>query len=282
MSETARRARNLAILSGAFSVGLVALYLAAVWTPVGQLIDAGTLGVLGWFRSDAWLAFYDGRDIVLYSVLVGALVAALTVMLERRWKPVVYSGLLVAIVAAASVVLKDLLHRPYLGDFAYAENTLPSGHTAVTLAASIAIIWCGPRWFSPVLVVLLGALVSFVALGSVLSSAHRASDSLAGALLTGAVSCGLAAVSRATLPISSRLRRGTVIGSLIALAVGLLYLLATLGLFGPDDHVTQLGLAVVLTTLGIVVLVIAVHRPFLPPNHANPAGPGTGRRQEGL
>ncbi|WP_127473793.1 phosphatase PAP2 family protein [Microbacterium sulfonylureivorans] len=282
MSESARRARNLAILSAAFLGGFVALYFAAVRTPDGQLIDAASLGVLGWLRGDAWLAFYDGRDIVLYGVLVGALVAALTVMLERRWKPVIYSGLLVGIVAVASIALKELLPRPYLGDFAYVENTFPSGHTAITLAASIAIIWCGPRWFSPVLVFLLGALVSFVALASVLSSAHRASDSLAGALLTGAVSFALAALARATLPVTSRLRRGTVIGAVIAVAIGLVYLLASLGLFGAGDHPTQLGLAVVLTTLGIVVFVIAVHRPFLPANPVRPIAPGSAGRQEGL
>jgi membrane-associated phospholipid phosphatase len=258
-----RRSRNLWFLSAAYAVAFVWLYVVAVLTPFGQLIDAGSLSLFGWLRSDAWLAFYDGRDIVMYCVVAAAVVAALTDVLEHRWKPPIYAGVLVVVVAAISIGMKEFAPRPDLGDFAYAHNTFPSGHTAITLAAAVAIIWCYPRWMSPVLVLVLGGVVTFVALGSLFSMAHRASDSIAGALLAGAVSCALAALSRATEPVSSRLRRGSVIAGAVMVGVGLVYLAGALGVFGGGDHALQLTIAILLCTLGLIVSVLAVHRPFL-------------------
>jgi len=181
---------------------------------------------------------------------------------DRRITPVVYAALLVGLTAFASMLMKELLPRPYFGDFAYAHNTFPSGHTAITLAAAIATIWCRPRWMSRVLVLVLGALVSFVALASVLSFAHRASDSVGGVLLTGALSCGLAAVARTTAPPPSRARRVTAVSALVAMGVAAVYLVAAVGLLGDGDRTTQLAVALILGTLGAVVSVFAVHRPF--------------------
>ncbi|WP_127818527.1 phosphatase PAP2 family protein [Microbacterium sp. CPCC 204701] len=260
----ARRTRNLWLLSAAYGAGFIALYAAAVLTPFGQLVDAGSLSLFGWLRSDAWLAFYDGRDIITYCVLAGAAVAVLSGVLERRWAPVVYSAVLVGIVSVVAIAMKELAPRPDLGEFAYAHNTFPSGHTAVSLAAAVAIIWCAPRWMSPVLVLVLGGLVSYVALGSVFSLAHRGSDSVGGALLAGAVSCGLAALWGRTEPVSSRLRRGSVLAGAVLLGAGLAALVGAVALDG-GDHALQLGLAIVLCTLGLIVSVLAVHRPFLAP-----------------
>lgn len=269
-SRAATRSRRLAILAGGYAAAFVALYLAAVCTSLGQMVDASSLGVLGWLRSDAWLAFYGGRDIVLYGVLGAGAVAGIAAILRRSWRPAIYAAALVGIVAVASVVLKDVLPRPYFGDFAYLENTFPSGHAAITLAASIAIIWCNPPWMSRILVLVLGALVAFVALGSVLSFAHRASDSVGGILLTGAVSCALAALARVAAPAASRLRTGSMVGALVALGVAFLFLLATLGAFGGGDRAAPLGFAIVLGTLGATASILAVHRPFDAPRSVSP------------
>lgn len=257
------RSRNLWLLSAVYAVAFVWLYVVAVLTPFGQLIDAGSLSLFGWLRSDAWLAFYDGRDVVMWCVVAAAVVAALTDVLEHRWKPPIYSAVLVGVVAAVAVGMKEFAPRPDLGDFAYAHNTFPSGHTAITLAAAVAIIWCYPRWMSPVLVLVLGGVVAFVALGSLFSMAHRASDSIAGALLAGAVSCALAAISGATGAVSSRRRKGWVIAGATLVGVGLVYLAGAAGLFGGGDHALQLTIAILLCTLGLIVSVLAVHRPFL-------------------
>lgn len=259
----ARRSRNLWVLSGVFGLGFIALFVIAVLTPLGQLIDAGSLSLFGWLRSDAWLAVYDGRDIVMYCVLAGAAVAALSEVLQHQWGPPAYSVLLLALVGAVSIGMKEFVVRPDLGDFAYAHNTFPSGHTAMVLSGAVAIIWCGQRWMSPVLVLVLGGLVTFVALSSVFSMAHRASDTIGGALLAGAVSCGLAAVSRATERVTTRRRKGTVIAGAVMVGVGLVYLAGALGLFGGGEHGLQLAIAILLCTLGLTVAILAVHRPFL-------------------
>jgi membrane-associated phospholipid phosphatase len=259
----ARRSLNLWVLSGVFGLGFIALFVIAVLTPFGQLIDAGSLSLFGWLRSDAWLAFYDGRDIVMYCVLAGAAVAALSEVLQHRWGPPAYSVLLLAIVGAVSIGMKEFVVRPDLGDFAYSHNTFPSGHTAMVLAGAVAIIWCGSRWMSPVLVLVLGGLVAFVALSSVFSMAHRASDSIGGVLLAGAVSCGLAALSRETEPVTTRRRKGTVIAGAVTVGVGLIYLAGALGLSGGGEHGLQLAIAILLCTLGLIVSILAVHRPFL-------------------
>ncbi|MBP1078586.1 membrane-associated phospholipid phosphatase [Microbacterium terrae] len=257
-----RRAWRFASLSLAYAIGFVIFYVVAVRTAEGQRIDAGSLGVLGWLRGEAWLAFYEGRSVVLYGLLAVAAVAALTAALERRWTPVLLSIILVAVVAVASVGMKAVLPRPDLGDFAYAHNTFPSSHAAIALAASVAVIWCRPPWMSRVLVFVLAALVAYVSLGSVLSFAHRASDTFGGIVLTGAVSCALAAFVRTDVAPVSRLRRGVAIGSALAIVVASLYLLEAIGLFGGGDHMTQLGVAIVLGVLGLLGSVLAVHRPL--------------------
>ncbi|MCH6230738.1 phosphatase PAP2 family protein [Microbacterium sp. CFH 31415] len=261
--DRGHRTRNLWLVSLAYGGAFLLLYFTAVLTAFGQLVDAGSLSLFGWMRSEAWLAFYDGRDIVMYCVVGAAVVAALSDVLEHRWKAPLYSAALVGVVAVISLLMKEFAPRPDLGDWAYAHNTFPSGHTAITLAAAVAIIWCYPRWMSPVLVLVLGGVVAFVALGSLFSMAHRASDSIGGALLAGAVSCALAALSRATQPVSSRLRRGSVIAGGVMVGVGLLYLAGALGFFGGGDHALTLTMAILLCTLGVIVSVLAIHRPFL-------------------
>jgi hypothetical protein len=54
-----------------------------------------------------------------------------------------------------------------------------------------------------------------------------------------------------------------VIAGAVLLGVGLVYLAGALGVFGGGQHALQLTIAVLLCTLGLVVSILAVHRPFL-------------------
>lgn len=255
------------VLAAAFGVAYVALYVGAVLTPLGQSIDAGSLSVLGPLRGEAWLAVYDGRDLILAALLGTAAVAALSVAFERNWKAPLMSAILIGVVAAVATSGKAFLPRPYHGDFAYAVNTYPSGHAALCLAAAVAIIWCAPRWFSRIVVVVLGALVLFVALASVLSFAHRVSDSLGGILLTGAVSCVLVAIGRPEPRAISRARSITMLVIGLVLAASMLSLAAVLGLFGEGDQRVQLEIAIVLSLLGSVAAVLVVQPSLRVPVH---------------
>lgn len=180
----------------AFAVGFVILYVTAILTPQGQQWDAVSLGAFPWLRSDGWLSLYEAREWLPFVLLGIAAVAGIESVIHRQWIAMVTVGCLLLPTALASSTFKGgLLPRPDLGDFAYNYQTFPSGHTAMSLAAVVAIIWFGPRWLNPALIVVLGMIVWFVAAASLLSYAHRASDIIGGALLVGAFACAISAIA---------------------------------------------------------------------------------------
>ena len=183
-----------ALRAAGYALAMTLVYAVLVCTPIGQRVDAATLGAFPAVQGDGWLALYGARDVipVLLCVTVGILSAV--AMVRRRITPAVSALALVAAVFALARAL-ERLPRPDLGAFAYAHNTFPSGHTAVSLAAVVAIGWTAPGRRELRLMAVPLALAVAVAVFSLLSFAHRGSDVVGGALLTGAVASAISAIS---------------------------------------------------------------------------------------
>lgn len=86
------------------------------------------------------------------------------------------------------------LPRPDHG-YSYVDNTLPSTHAVIVVAAVAAILMllpvARPRWVDP----LLGVVVLMSCLGNVVGHAHRPSDVVASVLLVLAVASAVTALS---------------------------------------------------------------------------------------
>lgn len=223
--EPARRRLTIRVtafsLATLFAASFTALYLYVTYTGSGQAWDAATLGIFSGLRGQRYLAVYEARDWILFLLLAAVAVASIEAVLRRKLAATLATVLLVGSTALVSSAFKSgILPRPDLGDFAYGYTTFPSGHSALSLAAVIALIWLGPRWLRPVVVPFLASLVMIVAVISLLSFAHRGSDVVGGLFLASALGCGLVGVSA---PLSSpppRVRWAVCGG--VVLAVGLL------------------------------------------------------------
>jgi membrane-associated phospholipid phosphatase len=171
-----------------YGFAFIVIYLAAVLTGVGQRLDAISLATLEVLRMDPLTDLFALRSWIPIALIVAVGVLVVVALARRRRAAAFRAVCVVGLTYVVSQVLKDdLLGRPDLGDFSYDYNTYPSGHVAVSLAAAVAICWLLPRASGRALAIGLGGVTMCVALFSVLSFAHRASDVVGGALLAGMV-----------------------------------------------------------------------------------------------
>lgn len=267
--EPARRRLTIRVtafsLATFFAASFTALYLYVTYTGSGQAWDAATLGIFSGLRGERYLAVYEARDWILFLLLAAVAVASIEAVLRRKLAATLATFLLVGSTALVSSAFKSgILPRPDLGDFAYGYTTFPSGHSALSLAAVIALIWLGPRWLRPVVVPFLGSLVMIVAVISLLSFAHRGSDVVGGLFLASALGCGLVGVS-APLPSPPPRVRWAVCGGVV-LAVGLL-LFASAVIAYPEPSAAgalldPLGWALFAVIGGATTLTLSVQHPM--------------------
>jgi hypothetical protein len=270
-AETLRGMRSprarMAVLSVGLAACFVALYVIAILTTAGQQWDAMSMGAFPQLRSETWLTIFAARDWLPFGLIAIAAIAGVEAMLRGRWEAVAASGTLVSLTALASFGFKNgVLPRPYLGDFAYNYNTFPSGHSAISLAVIVTVVWFGPRWLHPMVVGLLGAVGGFVAIASWLSFAHRGSDIVGGALLAGALACGIAAVAGVPANGQTRPRAMWTFGGVVALAVSALSLIVVLIAIASAVPLIPaepwlVGLSVVSGTVGTIAVVLANQYP---------------------
>ena len=164
-------------------------------------MDAASLGSFAFVGGGIMPDVFATRGWILMILLGVAATLAVVRLAQRRIGLVVPALALIAASAVLSRLLKGgLLARPDFGDFSYAENTFPSGHVTVSIAAAIAICWLLPGMTRGSLVLVLFAAAICVALFSVWSFAHRASDIVGGALLAGFLAATMNAVTRRSRP----------------------------------------------------------------------------------
>lgn len=250
---------NRAAAAGGYIVAFVALFLLAVWTPTGQFLDASSLSALPLLRSEGWMTLYSSRGLVAIGLLLFAGLAAGWAMLAGRIGDGLRGAVLLIATAEVSRLLDSALVRPDLGDFAYPYNTFPSGHTAISLAAVVTIVWAlplsrGVDW-------LLIASVLFVGAASLLSFAHRASDIVGAPMLTGALVSVIALMSSplgGMAPVDSKPLRTA--RSILAIALGLLVIAFVLAGGAAATSAALVAFASLLGLAGSTILIVGRER----------------------
>ncbi|WP_435736829.1 hypothetical protein V5D56_19000 [Cellulosimicrobium sp. PMB13] len=184
-----------AVFAALCAAALVGVYLLAVRTTAGQAMDVGGFAELQRGGYPVALAATWTRAALPAVLVLLCLALGARALWTRRFRDVV-GALAVAVVPfAASTWLRDgVLSRPYLGDFGYSYNTMPSGHVsaAVGLAAAAVLLWPERTRRHAARVALV--VVVLACLASVVGHAHRPSDTIASVLLVGIVTGVVVAV----------------------------------------------------------------------------------------
>lgn len=173
--------------------GLGATYGIFVLTAGGQRVDQTAFDGSHLGRTRLWSLAHSVLEVVSVGFVVAVLVATVAIALvRRRWLVTLQVAVVLAGANLCTQVLKKfLLARPDLGvdgEFGIPPaNTLPSGHTTVAAAATIAVVLVVPRrWRAGV--ALLGALyVAATGVSTLVGGWHRPSDVVAALFVTLAV-----------------------------------------------------------------------------------------------
>lgn len=183
--------------TAAVAVVLVGLYGIAVLTVPGQWLDDE---IFGWAQRPPYGPLRDGLPVAARRVLPFVMLLALVLvagwrLARGRWA-VVAAALLVPLISIPLARwLRVTLPRPDHG-YSYVDNTLPSTHAAVVVAAAVAIAMMFPSERPASLGWCLGGVAAVACLGNVVGHAHRPSDVLASVLLVIAVAGVVRGLSR--------------------------------------------------------------------------------------
>lgn len=186
---TPTRIRELHWIGAAAAMCVVALYCAAVLTPWGQNLDDVVFiermedSPTSTIAFKTLLPYINVATIALFLIAVG-------VIATRRHIRVV--GLVMAASFLGAVltaeVMKRVLPRPELSGLedlikGGGQNSFPSGHTTIAVAAVMTlIVISAPRW-KPRIVLFGGILAATIAVGVLAAGWHRPSDALGGIAL---------------------------------------------------------------------------------------------------
>ena len=243
------RARWCAVLAALCVTGVAAVYVVAVRTFRGQVLETTAMNGRAVQPKKLGEAAQGLLGTVSVASLAILMAIVLSVALIRR--NVRLAGVVAFIVAGSIVtteVLKlKLLRRPQLnvyGDPTTPFNTLPSGHTTVAMCVVVALILVVPRR-SQGIVALLGAPYPIgIGIATVIAGWHRPSDVLAGCLVVGAWTFGGLLVLNALGAMEPEVRRPWERFIAPAIVVGLVLsviALATTTLYGVRIHYRPIG-----------------------------------------
>ncbi|GAA1447971.1 phosphatase PAP2 family protein [Leifsonia poae] len=190
--------RALPFLWGALgtAIAFVVVYLVFVRSYMGQLIDEKAFAGADVWKGDLIdFAHAFLNALPALSVILGAVVAIVVVLVRRNWRVFFVAVVAAALANASTQVLKyAILSRPEKGIDAGLSNSLPSGHTTVAASAALVVfLVAGPR-FRP-LAAVVGSTFSIAAGASTLVEQwHRPSDVIAGLLVVAFWGCLAGAV----------------------------------------------------------------------------------------
>ena len=171
----------------------VAAYLVAVRTGLGQALeDAALRGADQVDPQVHRIALRQFRTITVTSQVSAAVIVGVVGLLRRQlWLAAVGMAVIFGSQAVTQVLKYHLLTRPDLVPThpAFAENTLPSGHTTAAMSLLFATLIVMPYRFRGV--AMFFALTWAVGIGAytVIIGAHRLSDTLAGDAVALIVAC---------------------------------------------------------------------------------------------
>jgi membrane-associated phospholipid phosphatase len=191
--------RGLAALAAVgLALGFVASYLFLVCTPWGQAMDVLTFRVVYELVPGGWVAnviAIFARAAVVYALAALVLIFGAAAVGRHAWAPLLAAMATVAVSLPLGLWLReDVLVRPQLSEEAFPQNSMPSNHAtaAAALVVAVLLLWPPrrPWWLANTA----GVVLLLVAVGNIVSQAHRPSDVVASFLLVGAVAAATLAL----------------------------------------------------------------------------------------
>lgn len=186
-----RRPVGAVLVAVVAGLGLLATYVVAVRTTLGQTLDTDAMWTLVTaLERPGWAV--DLLDLVGPASVLVALVALVGLGLLTRGPDAAWLAVIaVTGTVATAAVLKEALDRPALTEVA--RNSLPSGHVAAVAGLAVAAYLVVGRLLRPVVALVGLAAVAATGLATVALGWHRPSDVVASVLLA----IGVGAVARA-------------------------------------------------------------------------------------
>lgn len=166
-------------MSAASLLVAASIYVWAVLTATGQAVDASSLALGASLRAE-WgePELARAADIAPWVIILPTAVALAICALRGRWGLAFTTAALPVVTYAVATLLHDyLLPRPFLGDFGYDINTLPSERLAVAIACCAVLLWLVPKRVPlAVSVVLLASTAGIVGVLEVAAFSSRFAD----------------------------------------------------------------------------------------------------------
>lgn len=230
-------------------VGTLLLVRVAVLSEAGQLIDDAATEVLH-ARQDALQSLLSALGTISTGTVALALAACVVLALIRgRFAA---AGAAVLIVGGANVttqVIKAVLDRPDYGYGFGSNNSLPSGHTTVTVSIVLAALLVAPVGLRALAVALGAFAIVFIGMSTVVAGWHRTSDVLAALTVTLAWA-GLAALLLSLRP--TKPPRGGV-GAFFLAGAGAVAAVIALVVAGVRPYDGWHGIEPALTVLAVIM-----------------------------
>jgi membrane-associated phospholipid phosphatase len=178
------------VVSAVAAFGAWLTWRTFVSTRTGQLVEAAALEGAEYGQTRLWEIAEPVLEVVSLSfVVVGAAVAVIIALLQRRFAGAVQAVALVIGANLATQVLKrGFFDRPDLGGDVGA-NTLPSGHTTVAASFAAALVLVAPRALRPWLAILGAGYTAATGVSTLIGQWHRPSDAISAVLVVLAWSC---------------------------------------------------------------------------------------------
>ena len=253
--------RERLAVSAVSAAVFIALYAWAVTTAAGQEFDGSTLA-LGADLRERWSepTLARAADLAPWAIVIPTGLLLAVHALRGRWKQALIAGALPVVAYVIATALHDfLLPRPYLGDFGYDINTLPSERLAVAVACCCVLVWLSPRLVPrAVLVPVLAVAAGAVGALEVAAFSSRFADVVACAPLVGILAAWW-------LPFGAPRSRALVaIGASVAAIVGAVGVLLMIGWAGAGYHPGAMTPGLIGTGLcvaaGVTALSLALRR----------------------
>lgn len=258
-----------------FALAVVLVYLTFVWTRVGQQLDAAAFIAAGTLASSPFgVVVHQTRTTAVVALAAAATIAGVFALIQRRLHAMSIALLLVVSSAGIAHALRAALPRPYLGEFAYRYNTLPSGHAASAAALVLALLVLLPRGAASQIMNFAAILViTAAALASVLSFAHRPSDVLASVFIVGCFGSLLRLSRDAASPPQLSTSGLWVVGATAVAALLYLALLVSVGLPRVLFAALAPAAAIFAASAWVLLLAVPVRHPDLAVSFVREPGP---------
>lgn len=193
-AEVARKFA-LAVVAGSAAL-MVLIWFYFVNTIDGQKLDDAAFQGAVYGQQHLWRIAESILDTVSITYIVISMIVVGTIALvQKRW---VLAAQVVAVVVGANVttqIVKATLGRPDFDVTWGHANTLPSGHTTVAAATSVALLLALPRTWRPAGAIIGSVFTAAMGISTLVGQWHRMSDVLAAILVTcawGALVCAFA------------------------------------------------------------------------------------------